>query len=307
MQDILDSGIGIILFLQQFSPQLDRPFLAITNLGGMRYYILALPLVYWCCDRRTGLRLAVIFLASAWLNTLAKDLACMPRPFAYDARVQAIAHARGGGFPSGHTQGAAVFWGYLALCIRRWWFWVVTGAVVGLVALSRLYLGVHFPIDLIGGFLLGALVIAGGLLLSGPVEAGLSRLGTPARLGLAAGVPLALLILLPQRYGFLGMIAGTLAGLGAGWALERRYVVFDSAGTPLQKAGRLAAGLTVAGGLLWLLQGLPGPGLAVRFIQYALLGLWTALGAPWLFVRLHLAGREAPGTALQDPAPAGPS
>ena len=159
METILDWGVKVVLWLQQFSSSLDLPFRILTYMGNEGFFILVLPFIYWCVDRRTGVRLSILFLFSAYVNSAVKVFACQPRPFQYDSRVKQIVSAGGGGFPSGHTQGTLVFWGYLALCFRRPLLWVITGLLIILIPLSRLYLGVHFPTDLLGGYLIGAILL----------------------------------------------------------------------------------------------------------------------------------------------------
>jgi len=58
-------------------------------------------------------------------------------------------------FPSGHTQGAASILIYLTLLDPRRWYWYASA--LGLVALSRVYLGAHFPSDVLAGGVIGAL------------------------------------------------------------------------------------------------------------------------------------------------------
>ena len=60
MQSILDWGANVVLWFQQFHPVLDLPFKGFTLLGEEEFFMLMLPLVYWCLDRRTGARLAVV-------------------------------------------------------------------------------------------------------------------------------------------------------------------------------------------------------------------------------------------------------
>ena len=127
MEDALNWGVGVVLWSQQFSPALDLPFKILTSMGGEVFFMLILPLIYWCVDRRSGIRLTILFLLSSYLNLAAKVLADQPRPFQYDHRVQQLYKAGGGGFPSGHTQNAVVVWGYLALQFRRRRLWIVAG------------------------------------------------------------------------------------------------------------------------------------------------------------------------------------
>ena len=141
MESILNWGVETIVWLQQFSPQLDLPFKALTFLGNEEFFMLILPFVYWSLDRRTGARLAILFLFSAYVNTVAKALAGQPRPFQYDKAVKPLIRSGGGGFPSGHTQSAVVIWGYLAAAFQRPWLWIVpslTGTGPSLLV-DRLY------------------------------------------------------------------------------------------------------------------------------------------------------------------------
>ncbi|UCF93465.1 MAG: phosphatase PAP2 family protein [Desulfobacterales bacterium] len=113
MQAILDRGISLILWLQQCSPGLDWPFKFFTILGGSGFLLGIMPVIYWSIDCRQGRRLFVLLLLSAYINSAAKVLVHQPRPFEYDPQVQPLVNASGGGLPSGHTQNAVVFWGYL--------------------------------------------------------------------------------------------------------------------------------------------------------------------------------------------------
>ena len=292
MESILDRGISIVIWLQQFSPALDLPFKALTFMGDQPFFMLLLPLVYWCVNRRVGARLTILFLFSAYLNTVAKVLAAQPRPYQYDPRVLPLHKASGGGFPSGHAQNAVVVWGYLASRFRRMGLWTLAGCLMLLIPLSRLYLGVHFPIDLLGGYLLGAALLLLYLRLEPVAEAWLKKKGLAWQLCAGLLVPLFMVLLVPNT-GKHGVITGaTLMGMGVGFAFERRWVRFDSGGMWWKRILRFVVGVTVLFGL-WLglrtaFYGLE-PGQIYNFLRYTLLGLWSGLGAPWLFVTLKLA------------------
>ncbi len=159
MTQFLDSGIELILWVQQYSPALDPFFKSITVLGDEAFFLVALPFIYWCLCKRTGARLSILFLASAYINTIAKLFADQPRPFEYNPAVRQIVAAAGGGLPSGHTQGAVVFWGYLAWRYKNCWFRTAAAFLIIGIPLSRIYLGVHFPTDLVGGYLIGAVLL----------------------------------------------------------------------------------------------------------------------------------------------------
>jgi hypothetical protein len=74
MQGLLNWGIDVVLWFQQFSPALDVPFKILTFLGDKEFFLLLLPLIYWCVDRQAGARLFMLLLFSACLNEVDKLL-----------------------------------------------------------------------------------------------------------------------------------------------------------------------------------------------------------------------------------------
>ena len=295
MKPVLDWGSDVVLWLQQFSPALDLPFKILTFMGNLEFFLVFMPLIYWCVDRRTGARLLVLFLISASVNAIAKVLADQPRPFQYDSRVRQLVHAGGGGLPSGHTQGAVVVWGYLASQIRNGYLWIVAGFLMIAIPASRLYLGVHFPTDLLGGYLLGAALLLIYLWFAPKVATWLAAKGVIWQTAAAIILPILLLFISPRGSRYALSACGALLGFLPGIALERRWIRFRSSGSLLKRSMRFAVGLTALVGI-WLGLRLAFSGLEpaslFRVARYAAVGLWGALGAPWLFVRLRLSETE---------------
>jgi len=246
----------------------------------------------------------VLLLLSECVNAAAKSLAAQPRPFQYDARAKKLIDAGGGGFPSGHTQGAVVVWGYLAWCVRRPWLWAVAGALMVLIPLSRVYLGVHFPTDLVGGYALGAALLVLYVLLEGGAEKWLVRGGLGLQLASAVAVPAVLAAALSAAGGHGVSAAGALMGLGVGVVLERRWVGFECGGAAWKQALRVSLGVPALFALrlgLAALSASPEPTVVFRFLEYALLGLAVALAGPWAFVRFRLAETRRDGAARDEP------
>ena len=301
MESILDWGIGGVIWFQQFSPTLDLPFRALTFLGNQEFLLLFLLLLYWCVVRRTGAMLIILFLFSSYLNTVAKVLAAQPRPYQYDPRVLQLCKAGGGGLPSGHTQNTVVVWGYLVYWFRRPWPWVIAGLLMIFIPLSRLYLGVHFPTDLLGGYLLGVALLFLYLWLAPHVKGWLERRYLLWHLCVAITAPALLILLAPGGQKRCISAAATLMGMGVGFALERRWVGFESGGLWWKRVFRFLVGAPLLFSL-WLglraaFNGLePEP--IYRVIHYGLVGLGGGLGAPWVFLKLRLAN---PGQA-DDPS-----
>lgn len=196
------------------SPWLDTAMTWVTDLASEEAYIAMLVVTYLAIDARAGRAIGITLLLSFMLNQVAKGLFDTPRPFTIDPDVvrteRALAGAGGAGFPSGHAQSSMTFWGLAAALVRRTWFTVLAVVIIALVTFSRLYLGVHVPIDLIGGLLLGGLMVGLALLL---MRSGMTP---PAWLVLVVGVagPLALHLVVPTPDS--DLLMGTLAALVVG-------------------------------------------------------------------------------------------
>jgi len=298
MEGLWQWGITVIVAMQRAGQPVMRPvFLAFTYLGEEQFYFLLLPLLLWCVDPALGVRLSVVFLFSIHFNTSLKDLLAQPRP--YDLRPEIrLSAAHGYGLPSGHAQSAVVVWGVLAGAIRRRWAWAAAALLALLIGLSRVYLGVHFPTDVLAGWGIGVAVLGLYLAVGGHVERWLSSCRLREQLVMAVAVPFALFVLHPAKDTTSTM--GALAGLGVGVSLSRRYLPVAGSGPRWHCMLRFLAGGTLVLAVYFALRLLiPGEGsshyLYSRFLRYLAVGLTMSLGAPWLFLRLGLAGKTADG------------
>lgn len=196
------------------TPWLDTLMTWITDLGSEEAYVALMVVTYLAIDARAGRTIGITLMLSFMLNQIAKGWFDTPRPFELDPGIvrteRAAAGALGPGFPSGHAQSSLTFWGLAALLARRRAFTVLAVAIVVLVAFSRLYLGVHVPLDVVGGLALGALMVA---LAMAAVRA---ELTPPAWLVALVGVagPFALHLLVPTPES--DLLMGALAALVVG-------------------------------------------------------------------------------------------
>jgi len=298
-------GISLIIAIQTIhGPALDAVFRGISFLGEEEFYLLLFPTLLWCVDTRLGFRIGLIFLLSVYVNSLVKETVAHPRPFELEPSVQ-LGDAQGYGLPSGHAQNAAIIWGGIAAQARRRWVWVAAIVLAGAIGFSRVYLGVHFPTDVLAGWAIGAVLLT--VWLGGYSGAGrrIRRWPLAMQIALAAAVPAALALLFPDP----GAVSatGAMAGVGAGYAVSVRYLAVGADGPWWQRVLRFVVGAAVLAALyLGLRLILPGQeaalGLVIRFARYAALGLWISLGAPWLFGVLHLGPRRAPRSPIAEPA-----
>lgn len=152
------SGLEILLFFRDIhSPALNIFFESITLFGEELFIISVIALFYWCISKEKGIIMGIIFQSSMIINDILKILFHIPRPFEYTSEVSPIRQhtATGYSFPSGHTQGTTTIFILLALVIRKIWFTILAATIIILVGISRLYLNVHWPLDVIASWIIG--------------------------------------------------------------------------------------------------------------------------------------------------------
>ena len=151
-------GMDLIIAIQRFMPGLEPFFLLVTYLGSDIAFIALLSLYYSLSGGAGGRALGIAFGLSFMTNTFLKEFLNLPRPYFLDSSVAsaaAQATGTGPGLPSGHAQMSATFWFARAARFGYAWLWIAAVLVVTLVSFSRLYLGVHFPQDVMVGLILG--------------------------------------------------------------------------------------------------------------------------------------------------------
>ncbi len=304
--------------MQALGGWLKLPMRIFTFLGDEQFYLIAIPLVYWCIHKGLGADLGVLLVLSSFTNTAIKSFFKHSRPFWQDPGLQ-LGDATSFSTPSGHAQTSAALFGYVAWFQagrRRGALWVAgMTLLIVLVALSRVYLGVHFPGDVLWGAAVGLWLVTLYTWLKPVLIPRLKRLSMAMHVLLAlvaAAVMLgvsALLLAIPfgtgQLFGELyteawstaladaATVAGLAFGLWVGLALETRYIRFSVAGPWWQRALRYIVGV-IGLAAIWMGLKMVFPqepmvlGLALRIVRYGLAMLWAIAIWPWLFVRIGL-------------------
>lgn len=146
-------------------PFLDQVVAAVTMLGDETFFMAAGMFIFWCINKKWGFRFMIIGLSGSVVNQLLKAIFLIPRPWVLDPEFTIVESAREGAsgysFPSGHTQTAANVFGTLALWLRRRWVTAVCVAFILLIGFSRMYLGVHTPLDVGVSLIVGAVTVLG--------------------------------------------------------------------------------------------------------------------------------------------------
>ncbi len=328
MNPLLDAGIKTILFIQSLGDWLKAPMQFFSFLGNETFFLIFMPILFWCVDMTIGLRLGFLLLISSSLNTVLKLAFHGPRPYWVDLRVKAYTSETSFGIPSGHAQVSASVWGGLAHSLKERWFWITASLVTLFIGLSRLYNGVHFPTDVLAGWVIGGLVLWIYIKLEKPVSSWLNRKSLTIELLSALTFSLLFILLgvlakislgswtLPQIWVTNAAVAtpgsapitpltlsdtisdaGALFGFAAGAILLPSWGGFNARGPISMRALRFFVGVV---GVLVIWLGLdlilPGGenlvGFSLRYLRYALTGFWISGLAPLLFTRLHLAEKN---------------
>ena len=296
MESGFQNAIEWMLSIQQMGGDAGAAFFKfVTFFGDQEFYLLLFPLLFWCIDTRLGIRVAVAYLLSTLLNVSLKELIAQPRPFEINPAVGLI-EEYGQGMPSNHAQASTIIFGILAHHIKKTWGWAAAILIAFLIGFSRIYLGVHFPLQVIVGWGLGIGLLVIYVNFLDQVEAWLQQRSLTQHLVMATALALTLCFTIPN-----GDIIAASAVLWAMWCgvaiLYTAGIPFTTAGTLGQKIGRFVLGAII---VLALFEGLkaifPDEGeplyALLRFVRYGLVGFFVSLVGPWLFTKVGLIGER---------------
>jgi len=324
MDTLVPIGVDWIIAIQGLGAWLEVPMKFFSFLGTENFFLLALPLIYWCIDASLGIRVAFILITSSYLNNIFKLMFAGPRPYWVSDKVIPFSAESSFGVPSGHAQNAVGVWGIIAAGVRARWAWGVAFTLAFFIGFSRWYLGVHFPHDVFVGWLLGGILLWAFIKFWDPVEAWLKQktLGNQVLIALLVSVIFIALgavsvgrldgYTFPEEWKANALRAGELPapvsmedfitsagilfGLAVGVAWSASRGGYQASGPVGKRALRFVVGL-IGVMILWRGLALFLPDNAdllsyiLRYIRYSLVGFWMTAGAPWLFFRFKLADK----------------
>lgn len=301
----------VLYFLESIRmPGLNEFMLGITRLGEETAFLVAALIVFWCVDKRKGYYVMAVGFAGTMANQFLKLLCRVPRPWVLDPNFTILEQAReaadGYSFPSGHSQSAVGTFGAIAATSKNKWVKGVCIALCVLIPLSRMYLGVHTPADVLVGagmalalvWLLRRWIMEGdrGMLVLIPLltamAVGLLLYTTcwpfPADVdqeNLASGVKNAYTLL------------GCMLGIAVVYPVEKKYVRFSTEARWWAQILKVILGLAVVlmvkEGLRAPLDGIFGGHMAARMIRYFLVVLAAGILWPMSFGWFSRMGRKS--------------
>ena len=147
------------------NPVLDVFFGIITYLGSETGLIVVALVCFWCLDKKNAYYLFSVGLLGTVFNQFLKITCRIPRPWVLDPTLSpvpsAVPEATGYSFPSGHTQSSVGLFGAMLRMWKKTWVRILCLLPVLLVPFSRMYLGVHTPMDVLVSFIIAAALVLG--------------------------------------------------------------------------------------------------------------------------------------------------
>ncbi|SCI77071.1 Undecaprenyl-diphosphatase BcrC [uncultured Clostridium sp.] len=231
--------LEIIRAIQSISnPFLDILFQIFTMFGEELILISIITTIYWAYDKKFGEYVAYSSLTSLLFNNAVKDIFKMKRPIGEEGiRTLRAETATGYSFPSGHSQGAASFYGSIAIHFKKKIIYILAAIIIFLVGISRLYLGVHYPKDVVVGIIFG-LIIA---IITYKLFNSVNNRNVLYIITFLCFIPA---LVFAQSPDFIkGM--GTYLGFVLGIIVEKRYINFSVEGNLSNKVLRVVIGIAI--------------------------------------------------------------
>ena len=182
-------------------PVLNEFMMGITHLGDEIAFLVVAMILVWCVDKRTGYYVMAVGFLGTITNQFLKLWFRIPRPWVMDSNFTILEQAREGAsgysFPSGHTQSAVGTFGALAYTAKSRFLRIASIVVAVLVPFSRMYLGVHTPLDVS----VAAVIALTLVFVLKPVVLGSNKWVFPCFLGIMVAVACAYLCFV-EKYPF---------------------------------------------------------------------------------------------------------
>lgn len=227
-----------------------------SMLGEELVMVAVLGFLYWCWDKRTAKYMAVNLLAALMAGPLIKNILRRRRPYMDNPSIRCLKPvdssaditdiaAQGYSCPSMHAANSVSSYGSLAVKVKRKWLKILLALLPLLVGFSRVYVGVHYPTDVLLGWVIGGIAFLLFSYLQRKIKNPLVFL---AILGVLS-LPGWFYCTSDDFYSAYGLLAGILLG----FRFEETKVKFENTRAPLRCVLRMICGL----GVFLLISSLP--------------------------------------------------
>lgn len=258
-------------------------FFSIFTLFGEELVVAGvIAVIYICFNKEFGERAIVTVLSASCITTAVKSGVRRLRPYAAGNVTKADNFLTADldadmSFPSGHATASSGFFAALSIRFRKAYIIAPSAVLVFLIVLSRLYLGVHYPSDVLAGLVVGI----GMAFLWALVYKGFYKARLYIYLGFAALTLIPLFIPAMQTKSMFEMSAIALA-TAIGLIVENKFIKFENTDKWVKRIVRLALMALIAAIPYLLLGLLPETTLWFKFLQYFVTISAAILGTPLL-------------------------
>ena len=272
----------------------------LTACGEELVLILLLGFIYWCYDKEFGKFIGVNIVVGLTWNPMLKNVALRRRPYFDHPGIRCIRPAdpkaeifdiseQGFSFPSGHSTNGVIAYGSMPAYKKNKGLLAVGIVMPLLIGLSRVMLGVHYPTDVLVGWLMGGIVVV----LVSWLQRKVRKKWILHLILFLTALPGMFYCNTADYYTCVGLMAGLFLAI----AFEERYVRFENTKDPAECVIRILGGFAV---YALLNTGLKLPfskeflasgttaAYMVRFVRYILVGFVTLGVYPLVFSRIHL-------------------
>lgn len=297
--------LEIMLFFQRIKTPLMEKCAEIASMfGEIAIPLIIMVLFLWCISRKKAFAIATSLLSALLISQTLKAIFRFPRPFqVYPDLIKGgrLSTATGYSFPSGHSTTSGAFYSSIIVTAWRKWVTVLCLIPIILVPVSRLVLGVHWPLDVLTGTAIG---LASGFIIS-PL---MLRLYDTKHAffvftfiyGLLTSIAAIVMTILLSTteidhvaFDDLMSNAAITGSVMLGFYLERKTVRSAAEkGTIIMKIVRFAIGLISAAVIVIITSLIPSPEAFSSFASYFLLGLWCVYIYPLIAIRIGLMEKE---------------
>lgn len=274
--------VEILKYIQLFkNPVLDGMFLGITMSTEVPVILIMASILYWCINKKYGQRLLFALTGNIALNTGVKEFFKSPRPIGVQGvESMRTSTATGYSFPSGHTQIGTTFWVSIMSIIKKKYMYIIGTIIFISIGLSRLYLGVHWPMDVLFGWIFGI----GFTLICNYILVKIEKNNKYTYFGFII-IPMFFWIFIVNSVEYVKMF-GLITGFIAGYIIEREYVEFDVNVCIKSKVCRYIFGLLSLGLVYLALKFIMPENYIGGYLRYALLMIYAIAGAPMVFEKI---------------------
>lgn len=267
-------------------------FEVITMLGEEALMIVLISFLWFAIDKKIAHRMFFITVCSLGVNGVIKNLVQLPRPWTTgEVTCLKPETATGFSFPSGHTQTFATWSSVVAMQMKKWWVTLTVSVLILLVGISRMYLGAHYPSDVVVAIIL-AIVFAfiGNYLFDKVENKKILYLGITA---LLAPFAVGFLFRADAEFADFYKVYGMISSFGLAIAFEERFAPLTYDVVWWKKLLRVVIGVGIALVVkeslkMIFVSDLLQISLLLDFLRYFILVFFVGGICPWFFKKCKL-------------------